>query len=260
MTLCEKWPIFVGLESLPAVLGIGPYSTGGQGHPTTPHQQPLKYPPGQNADFTNQIRQISYTYPILYLEESEMSRPYDPWQKVRTRHNFAADEVISALQKEIRRGNTENAVLLAYEMATTSPDLEAYLWKRLEVISVEDIGWGELQAPVLIHALREAVNGMDQTDGERLLFAVHAVRYLCACKKDRSSDEMVNWVIESVESGQRLPAIPDYALDMHTKRGQELGRDVRHFWEVGAQLNPELPGRDTTYRDRVVKTLKETSG
>ena len=47
----------------------------------------------------------------------------DPWVKVRTRHDFAADEVISALQKEIRRGNTENAALLAYEMATTSPEL-----------------------------------------------------------------------------------------------------------------------------------------
>ena len=65
----------------------------------------------------------------------------DPWVNVRTRHDFAADEIISALQKEIRRSNTENAALLAYEMATTSPELEAYLWRRLLVISVEDIGW-----------------------------------------------------------------------------------------------------------------------
>ena len=39
--------------------------------------------------------------------------PRDPWQNVKTIHDFPADHVISALQKEIRRGHTENAVLLA---------------------------------------------------------------------------------------------------------------------------------------------------
>ena len=92
----------------------------------------------------------------------------DPWVDVKTRHGLPADEVISSLQKEIRRGNTENAALIAYEMATTSPQLEAYLWKRLLVISVEDIGWGDLQAPVLIHTLYQMVGALDRQDGERL--------------------------------------------------------------------------------------------
>jgi replication-associated recombination protein RarA len=184
-----------------------------------------------------------------------MTTNYDPWTLVRTRHELAADEVISALQKEIRRGNSENAVLLAYEMATTSAELEAYLWKRLQVIAVEDIGWGDLQAPVLVRALWEMVASMGRGDGERLLLAVHAVRYLCACQKDRSSDEMVNWVIQAVEKEGRLPQIPDYALDVHTRRGKEMGRGLRHFWEVGAQLNPELEGREMVYRERVLKAL-----
>ena len=74
----------------------------------------------------------------------------DPWTLARTRHDFPADEVISALQKEIRRGHTENAALLAYEMLSTSQELEEYLWGRLQVISVEDIGFGEVSAPMLI--------------------------------------------------------------------------------------------------------------
>jgi len=187
-----------------------------------------------------------------------MTAQTDPWTQVRTRHDFAADEGIAALQKEIRRGRRENAVLLAYEMATTSPELEAYLWKRLQVISVEDIGWGDLQAPVLVRTLWEMVASMDRGDGERLLFAVHAVRYLCDCRKDRSSDEMINWVKHAVEDDGRRPDIPDYALDVHTRRGQELGRGLRHFWGIGAQLEPELPGRDTTYRERVFEILAET--
>ena len=34
--------------------------------------------------------------------------PYDPWQKCQTRSGLAADLVISALQKEIRRNHAEN--------------------------------------------------------------------------------------------------------------------------------------------------------
>ena len=77
---------------------------------------------------------------------------HDPWVGLRTRHDLAADEVISALQKEIRRGHTENAAFLAYEMLTTSEDLEAKLWQRLQVISVEDIGYGQADAPILIQS------------------------------------------------------------------------------------------------------------
>jgi replication-associated recombination protein RarA len=69
-----------------------------------------------------------------------MTGERDPWVDVKTRHGLAADEVISALQKEIRRGQVENAALLAYEMVTTSPELEAFLWRRLLVISIEDPG------------------------------------------------------------------------------------------------------------------------
>src|SRR5512133_1902530 len=131
----------------------------------------------------------------------------DPWVQVRTCHDFAADEVISALQKEIRRGHAENAALLAYEMYLTSAELENYLWKRLVVISVEDIGFANSQAPVLIHHLYEMHRIYERGEGDRLLFAVQAVRYLCASPKDRSTDEMVNWMKYAVEQENRLPEI-----------------------------------------------------
>jgi len=179
----------------------------------------------------------------------------DPWVDVKTVHGLPADQVISALQKEIRRGHAENAVLLAYEMCLTSPALEDYMWQRLMVISVEDVGFGEPNAPVLIHALVEMVGRFDRGVGERKLFAVHAVRYLCRCQKDRSSDEMINWVKHAVERGEVRPSIPDYALDMHTALGQAQGRGLRHFFEEGARLYPELPDRDLTYRRRVMDLL-----
>ncbi len=153
----------------------------------------------------------------------------DPWVDVKTFNGFQADHVISALQKEIRRGNTENAALLAYEMIITSPALEDYLWQRLKVISVEDICMGEPMAPVLIQSLYEMTAACDRSVGERKLYAVHAVRYLCMCKKDRSSDEMINWISHAGELGKALPVIPEYALDMHTAEGQKKGRGTTAF-------------------------------
>ncbi|NPV39720.1 MAG: AAA family ATPase [Anaerolineae bacterium] len=181
----------------------------------------------------------------------------DPWVDVKTVHGFSADHVISALQKEIRRGHAENAALLAYEMITTSPALEEYLWYRLKVISVEDIGFGDSMAPVLIQSLFEMTSACDHSVGERKLYAIHAVRYLCGCQKDRSSDEMINWIIHTVENGEGLPVIPDYALDMHTAEGQKKGRGRRFFFEEASKTEPELPGRDKTYLQRIIKMLDE---
>ena len=179
----------------------------------------------------------------------------DPWVNVKTFNGFQADHVISALQKEIRRGNAENAALLAYEMIITSPALEDYLWHRLQVISVEDIGFGETLAPVLIQSLSEMTRACDRAVGERKLYAIHAVRYLCACKKDRSSDEMINWINHAASSGKLLPVIPEYALDMHTAEGQKKGRGRRHFFEEASRTNPEVQDRDRTYLERILKML-----
>ncbi|HET6822766.1 MAG TPA: hypothetical protein VFH34_08965 [Anaerolineales bacterium] len=179
----------------------------------------------------------------------------DPWVDVKTFHGFQADHVISALQKEIRRGNTENAALLAHEMIITSPALEDYLWHRLKVISVEDIGFGELLAPMLIQSLFEMTSACERAVGERKLYAIHAVRYLCQCKKDRSTDEMINWINHASRVSGVLPTIPDYALDMHTAEGQKMGRGRRHFFEEASRTNPEVSDRDRTYLERILKML-----
>ena len=184
----------------------------------------------------------------------------DVWVKIRTKHDLAADEVISALQKEIRRGHTENAALLAYELLATSAELEEKLWQRLQVISVEDIGYGQSEAPVLIHALYQMHHNFPRPQGDRYLFALHAVRYLCGCTKDRSSDELFNWVKHAIEVDGQRPVIPDYAIDMHTDAGRRLGRGQRHFLEEGAVVEPELAERERVYRERLLALLDTEKG
>jgi replication-associated recombination protein RarA len=177
----------------------------------------------------------------------------DPWVGVETTHGFAADELTSALQKAIRRGELENALTVAYEMYSFSAALEEHLWRRLEVISVEDVGFGRIDAPVVVETLYRMHLRVPRPRGDRFLFAAHAVRLLATSVKDRTSDELANWAALSVERGERLPEVPDVALDMHTRRGRELGRGLSHFLREGALVANELPGRELTYREWLLK-------
>ena len=76
---------------------------------------------------------------------------YDPWAEITTRNGYAGDEMVAMLQKAIRRGKEEDALHAAYEMYITSPQFEEKLWRRLLCISVEDIGFGNPDAPNLVY-------------------------------------------------------------------------------------------------------------
>jgi replication-associated recombination protein RarA len=141
-------------------------------------------------------------------------------------------------------------------MNVSSPELEAFLWARLQVISVEDIGLGNVHAPVLVETLYQMHQRLARPHGDRYLFAIHAVRVLCQSEKERGSDELLNWVSRAMTDGGKLPDIPDYALDMHTRRGQEMGRGMEHFLAEASKVAPEMPGRDTTYRERLLTMVK----
>ena len=187
----------------------------------------------------------------------KVEQPSDPWQRTTTEHGLAADEVISALQKSLRRGLLDNALLLAWEMYLTSPELEAMLWSRLCVIAVEDIGLGNVQAPVLIETLYQQHKRYDRPTGDRFLFAAHAIRVLATSAKDRTSDDMVNWAMRGTALGELSPDIPDVALDMHTLRGQQMGRDYRFFMDEASRVIPEINDKDQRYRDWIIKALDE---
>lgn len=178
---------------------------------------------------------------------------YDPWRNVTTRNGIQGDLVISALQKSIRRGLTEEAVTFAYEMYITSQQFEEKLWRRLLSISVEDIGFGDLSAPVLINSLNQMRQNFPYTDADRPIFFVHAIRYLAAAKKDRTSDNLKNIVITEFEYG-RQPVIPDFALDMHTEKGRSMGRDFKHFLSEGSRVENELEVEEN-YKARLLDLL-----
>jgi replication-associated recombination protein RarA len=163
------------------------------------------------------------------------------------------DQLVSVLQKEIRRGHVDNAVLAAYEMHRTSPQVAGHLWRRLRVIAVEDIGMGAPLAPML---LRELQADYDASDGTDWMQVVHAVRYLATAAKDRTSSEHADYARTMVEAGELEVVVPDYALCVHTRAGQEMGRGLSQWWDDGAAVRNESPDADHAYRDALISLCR----
>lgn len=181
----------------------------------------------------------------------------DPYTRMTSPRGVPVDLLVSVLQKEIRRGHVDNAVLAAYEMHTTSRAVAAHLWRRLRVIAVEDVGMGAPLAPVL---LRELQTDYDASAGTDWMQVVHAVRYLATAPKDRTSSEHADYVRTMVDAGRAVVAVPDYAMCVHTRAGQEMGRGLSQWWENGAQVCHESPGADHAYRDALISLCRQDPG
>lgn len=184
---------------------------------------------------------------------------YDPWSNTKTKNGLDADLAISGLQKCIRRGDEETAMRLAYELYLTSQFHEQKMWQRLLVISVEDIGFGEPNAPILVRNLYELHKEFDYEDGDRPIFFLQAIRYLCSCKKERSTDNIKCLIMKEFERGF-VPEVPEYSIDMHTIKGRGIGRDVFYFLDEASKVHPLWEGYDDKYRQKLRKMYEEDLG
>lgn len=182
---------------------------------------------------------------------------YNIWAASTTLNGFATDEIVSSLQKAIRRAMVEEACQFAYELYVSGPVLLEKMWRRLLTISVEDIGFGNLNAAVQVNTMNEMRKNFPYDDGDQPMYFIHAIRILCESEKDRSSDYLKNIIIKEAAMG-KLPEIMDVALDKHTKRGQEMGRGSKHFFEEGTKVIPQLK-IDNDYRERYGKILETYS-
>ena len=55
-------------------------------------------------------------------------------------------------KKSIRRALEQEALMLAYEAFISGSEMEAYLWERIVIMSVEDIGMGEPECSRFMYA------------------------------------------------------------------------------------------------------------
>lgn len=177
---------------------------------------------------------------------SENYQSQDLWSRTTSVNGYAIDELRSVLQKSIRRGLLEEAMLAGYEIYASGREAEEMLWRRLEIIATEDVGIGFLEGPAVVEALYQQQKRMAD-DVDRWMYAAHAIRLLVTAKKDRTTMEVANWAKEVLTRGERKIAVEDYHIDLHTRRGVELGRGTEHWWGDGARLDDQVEGLPTKY-------------
>jgi len=155
----------------------------------------------------------------------------------QTQRGYDIYELLSALQKDIRRGNEYQAVFWAVELESFNPTA---LWNRLRAIASEDIGLADPLAPLTIDVLKkEYYDARGREDDSYRLFLVHAVLFLARSPKSRIVDDLLNVVYGQIQHEDKKLAIPDYALDMHTSRGIRMGRGFDYFFSEGNKLKNE---------------------
>jgi replication-associated recombination protein RarA len=158
--------------------------------------------------------------------------------QLKTENDYDFGEVLSALQKSIRRGHEEYAMFWALELC---PKYSKALWLRLRIITNEDVGAANIMAVVVIESLHRQYIDFAGRDGSRRLVLANAILYLCRSTKSRESDHFQCCINQRrLQQNWRLE-IPDFALDKHTARGAHLKRSWQHWFEVGCQLSPEPP-------------------
>ena len=147
---------------------------------------------------------------------------------------YNLDEVISVIQKEIRRGNEYQAVYWALELESFNNKV---LWNRLKVIGTEDVGLANPTIPLLIFVLeKNYFDTYERKNNVYKLFLIHAILLLSRTPKSRIVDDLLSTISSDIKDFNKRIEIPEYALDIHTYRGRKMGRGIKHFLEEGAKI------------------------
>lgn len=168
---------------------------------------------------------------------------------------YSLAEVLSAVIKEIRRGNEEAAVYWARQMETSAQVAEEFLWESFAVCALEDVGLAEPNAINVVMSAKRFKDELPTGYIARSLATTFVAAYLARCPKSRLADEMLFDLMQRLEEQGPWLEIPDYALDHHTKRGREMGRGERFFFDEASKLVNAV-AEPTEYLDRIKERLK----
>src|SRR3989344_555012 len=166
--------------------------------------------------------------------------------ELRTKCGYELDEVVSALQKEIRRGNELMATYWTFELNDSG--FWRYCFRRFQVIAGEDIGVANQQAMILVSStyasllLQNAKQKITQVDNNIIGLVVS---YLARSPKSRHIDYLGGVILKRKEKGWK-PEIAEYAKDQHTAIGKATGKGDNEFFREGSRIKnkKKIPGED----------------
>jgi replication-associated recombination protein RarA len=168
---------------------------------------------------------------------------------------YEYDQVVSALQKEIRRGKLEDALFWAIMLEKMN---HTVLWNRLVIIGSEDIGPASQWIPMQIDILKKNYfQAVDRHDSAQRLFLTHAIFTLVNSPKSRIIDDLCNAMYGEIEfefdSKFKNKLIPEYAKDMHTDEGKANSKSWLDFYNEGAKITKETSIFKNEWNDRAKK-------
>jgi len=184
--------------------------------------------------------------------------------ELKTKKGYNFYVIVSLLQKAIRRNDAKMACYAGLELFHSG--YFNYLWKRLLIISAEDIYspitleiWALYQAFLLIRKNNKNVKNAGR------LFVCKAILILCRAEKSRDADHVTNlfYDIETIPEKELQEYInandgkiemPDYAYDCHTAKGKRMGRTRKDFF-ITEQLALS-PKKQTEFDELIKKLLK----
>ncbi|HAL44809.1 MAG: hypothetical protein A2Y12_01275 [Planctomycetes bacterium GWF2_42_9] len=148
-----------------------------------------------------------------------------------------AFEMISALQKCVRRAMTEEAGYWFFNLCEMGQF--GFAINRLKITAHEDIGVNDIQA--VMFALRSIDDARElykaKNDGWRVP-ASNAIIALCQANKGREADNFQAICRGRVIKNPNIE-VPDFAFDKHTIKGRKMGRGFKHFFDEAAKLVPQ---------------------
>jgi len=189
----------------------------------------------------------------------QKQRSWGPYE-LRTRTELPYDEVISGLQKMIRRSKEREALVLAQELFDSG--YNSAVARRLMIIAPEDIGLANPQAVAAVTTLCEGYLALNDKRAKgkppvEPIALYMAIMMLCRSPKNRETDNAQIAIFESMKAGEisAKKVIDDneaVIVDKHTVRGRErLKRlatangttaeeeGMKEFLTVGAKLEPQ---------------------
>lgn len=167
-----------------------------------------------------------------------------------TKRGYDMYEVVSALQKSIRRDMPEDAVYWGMELLNSG--FVKYMWRRLLIICAEDIDDANVISAVKI--LNDNYFEVDK-DRPHRIFITRAILLLCKANKNRNADHYQNLY----DYDETKKQIPIYALDKHTKKGKAMGKNKLDFFvDEHKGLNPLVDDEnDRLVYNRLIDKIKK---
>jgi len=182
----------------------------------------------------------------------------------KTLNGYEVDEVVSALQKEIRRGREEQAAWWTRELVLSGLDWR--LWRRMKIIAVEDV-WNYDAINIVMNlewAFRKMKGDSEKISGDAMLFPIKCAIILARMKKDRTADDIICYFDDMQKKLEKMeqrgldwkPEIPEYAKDVHTKAGREgktWAEGEAEFWFETSKLENESEEYNKKYLEHMRK-------